>query len=69
MSINLGKSIKVALAQNEMKRTELAETMEVSKQQVSNWIRSGTMNLSTLVTICAVLNMPVSEFIALGEGD
>lgn len=65
--MNLGKSIRVALAIKDMKNKDLAEKLETSSQQVSNWIKTGAMNNDTLQTICRAIDMPVSEFIALGE--
>jgi len=67
--MDLGKSLKVALALKGMKHKELAAALNTSSQQVSNWIRSGAIKQTSLVAICETLEMPVSEFIALGEGD
>lgn len=65
--MNISKSLKVALAMRGLKNIELAEKLGTSKQQVSNWIKTSTMKQSNLIQICEALEMPVSEFIALGE--
>lgn len=65
--MNLGKSLKVALAGSELLNKDLAEKLSTSPQQVSKWIKSGAIKQSSIVEICKVLNMNVSEFIALGE--
>ncbi len=67
--VNIGKSIKVALAQNEMSIPELAEELNCSRQLVHGWIKSGSVTLSTMINICAVFKMKVSDFIAAGESD
>jgi transcriptional regulator with XRE-family HTH domain len=65
--MNIGKSLKIAMAKRECKSIELAEKLNTSPQQVSNWINCGSMKQSTLIKISEVLGMQVSEFIALGE--
>lgn len=66
--MNLGKSLKIAIAKSEMKQKDLAELLGTSPQQVSNWVSSGSIKQSSIVDICTALNMPVSEFVKLGEG-
>lgn len=65
--MNLKKSITIALAHKEMSMTELAEKLGVHINQVYTWRRVGTIRQSHLEKMCEVLNMKVSEFIALGE--
>lgn len=65
--MDLSKSLKVALAYNGMKNKTLAEKLGTSTQQVSNWIGSGNIKHSNIIEICKVFEMPVSEFIKLGE--
>lgn len=65
--MNLGKSLKVALAASELLNKDLADKLSTSPQQVSKWIKSGAIKQSSLVEICTVLNISVSEFVALGE--
>lgn len=65
--MNLGISLKMALAKKPMTNKMLAEMIPTSQQQVSNWITSGAIKSSNLERICVLLDMKVSEFIALGE--
>ena len=65
--MNLGISLKMALAKKPMKNKMLAEMIPTSEQQVSNWITGGAINSKNLKRICELLDMKVSEFIALGE--
>ena len=65
--MNLGRSLKVALALEDMMNKTLAEKLGTSPQQISNWIGSGDIGKDSLIKICQIFNMPVSEFIALGE--
>jgi len=57
----------MALAKKPMKNKMLAEMIPTSEQQVSNWITGGSISSKNLKRICELLNMKVSEFIALGE--
>jgi hypothetical protein len=45
----------------------MAKDLAVSEQQLSGWIRTGRMNLDNLLAIASYFQMPVSQFIALGE--
>jgi len=65
--MKLGISLKMALAKTPMRNKTLAELIGTSEQQVSNWIKTGSIKKSSLIRICEILNMKVSEFIALGE--
>jgi len=65
--MNLSKSLKIALASSGIKNKDLAEQLGTTTQQVSNWIKRGTIKQSSIIAICNVFNMSVSEFIALGE--
>ncbi len=65
--MNLGISLKMALAKRPMKNKMLAEMIPTSEQQVSNWISNGNISAKNLKRICELLDMKVSEFIALGE--
>ena len=65
--MNLGISLKVAIARSGYNNKILAEMIPTSPQQVSNWITSGAIKSKNLERICELLNMKVSEFIALGE--
>jgi hypothetical protein len=65
--MNLGKSIKIALVKKGAKNKQMAKDLAVSEQQLSGWIRTGRMNLDNLLAIASYFQMPVSQFIALGE--
>ncbi len=64
--MNLGISLKVAIAKSPMNNKMLAEMIPTSAQQVTNWIASGSINPKSLKRICELLDMKVSEFVALG---
>lgn len=65
--MNLGKSIKVALAKAGMSQRQLADKMGLSTRFITKLANSKTANLSTVEKIGAALGMKVSELIALGE--
>lgn len=65
--MNLGISLKVALARSPLNNKMLAEMIPTSQQQVTNWISSGNISTKNLKRICKILDLKVSEFIALGE--
>lgn len=65
--MNLSKSLRLAIAEKGIRHKELADAIGCSSQQVSNWLKSGSIKQSTLVAIAEYFEMPVSEFVALGE--
>ena len=65
--MDLSKSLKVAIAMKGVKHKDLAEQLGTTSQQISNWIKSGAIKQSSLVSICGCLGFSVSEFVALGE--
>lgn len=65
--MDLGKSLRIAVAMKGIKQKELAENFGTSRQQISNWMNTGIIKQSNLVKICEFFGMKVSEFIALGE--
>jgi len=65
--MNVGKSIKVALAKREMNQQDLAEKMDVSKPYVSQLAGREHAGMGTVVLLAAAFGMSVSEFIKLGE--
>ena len=65
--MNLGKSIKVALAIREKRQQDLADHMGKSRQQISKWISTGSIGSNNVELVCKYFDMPVSEFVALGE--
>lgn len=65
--MNIGKSLQIALKQKELRNIDLAASMETSEQQISIWANKGNITKKNLIRICGILEMKVSEFIALGE--
>jgi plasmid maintenance system antidote protein VapI len=65
--MNSGKSIKIAIVQNDRDSKWLAEQMDVSVSRVNALKSSASCNTETLERLANIFNMTVSEFIALGE--
>lgn len=65
--MNIGKSIKVALAKNGMRGKELAEKLGVTQSTVSLMTSRETATGSMLKHLADVFEMSVSEFVKLGE--
>lgn len=65
--VNIGKSIKVALAANSKNQKWLAKELNMEVANVSRLANSETTKLATIEDIAAIFNMSVSEFIRLGE--
>lgn len=66
--MNIGKSLKIAMAQKEMDTKLLARKMKLTVARI-NQIKNTHCHVGgeTLGRLAAVFKMPVSEFIALGE--
>ncbi len=65
--MNVGRSLKVALAKRDMSQTQLAKKMNVHVQWVSKLANSETASQATVTGLAEALDMKVSEFVALGE--
>lgn len=65
--MNIGKSIKVALAKKDMNQQDLAEKMKVSKPYVSQLAGREHAGMGTVVLLAGAFDMKVSDFVALGE--
>lgn len=65
--MNVGKSIKVALAKKEMTQQDLAAKMAVSRPYVSQLAGKEHAGMGTVVLLACAFDMKVSEFVALGE--
>lgn len=66
--MDIGKSIKIACIQNDIKQTELAEKLGISTVYMSRLATNkGSCKKSVLEALASAFEMPVSEFIALGE--
>ena len=65
--MNVGKSIKVALAQKCMSQAVLAKRMGLTHTWVSALAKKPKASTATLEALAAQFDMKVSEFLALGE--
>ena len=65
--MNLGKSLRVAVAQKGVKNIDVAKHLNVAPQQVTNWIASGKIKQENIIKLACFFEMPVSGFIKLGE--
>jgi transcriptional regulator with XRE-family HTH domain len=65
--MNVGKSLKIALAQREITQAELAEKIGVSGANLSKTANTATASGTTIDKLAKGLDMSASEFIALGE--
>ena len=67
--MDLSKSLRLSIAREGILHKDLAAKLGTSSQQISNWLNSGIVKQASLIAICKHFNIPVSEFIALGEDD
>lgn len=65
--MNVGKSLKIALTKRGMNQTQLAGQLKCTVVWVNRIANSRSVSMATVESLCAVLNMKVSEFLALGE--
>ncbi len=65
--MNVGKSIKVALAKRGITQAQLAKSLGLTHTWVSALANKKTASTATILAISNELGMKVSEFIALGE--
>ena len=65
--MNIGKSIKVALAKKGMKSKDLAKALGVTGPTVSTMTTRPTASGQMLQRLSDAFDMPVSDFVALGE--
>jgi transcriptional regulator with XRE-family HTH domain len=65
--VNVGKSLKIAMAMREIKQVEMARDMKVSQVYISRLANSQHAGIGTVSKLAKALGMSVSEFIALGE--
>ncbi len=64
--MDLGKSLRVAMAKKGIKNKDLAKELGVKPQQISNWL-SGSIGKSSVESLSGHFDLKISEFIALGE--
>jgi transcriptional regulator with XRE-family HTH domain len=67
--LNIGRSVKVAMAKRDMKQVDLAREMGCSVAYISKICRDAESGIGTIQKLANFFGMQVSEFIALGEGD
>lgn len=65
--MNVGKSIKVALAQKCMSQSELAKRMGLTHTWVSALANKPKASTATIEALAAQFDMKVSDFVRLGE--
>ena len=65
--MNVGKSVKMALAKSEKNTTWLAAQIGVTRQTAWSYSNNASANSKTIKLLANVLVMAESEFIALGE--
>lgn len=65
--MNIGKSIRKALIDHDMRQNQLAAKMGVGVRWMSRMANSRTTSMQTVETLAAQFDMTVSEFIKLGE--
>ena len=65
--MNIGKALRISLAQKEMNQADLSRALGFTQQTISGWIRTNSMPLRTLDTVCSFFDVAPSEFMALGE--
>ena len=64
---NLKKAVKISLAVNEWNMDELALRMNRNRRTIESALYNGNPTLFTLSNIAKEFNLPLSEFIKLGE--
>jgi len=65
--MNIGKSLKIALIQNNMEQADLAEKLGIHQSNISRFANCKTITTETLARLAKGVNMKVSDFIKLGE--
>lgn len=65
--MNVGKSLKIALAQKGMKQNALAAQLGVTTVWISRLANSEKAGTTTVEKLAAAFDMKISEFVALGE--
>ena len=65
--MNIKRSLRMAMADRDVNSKQLAENLGVGPSQVSKWLNTGCITASGLKKLADYFEMPVSEFIKLGE--
>lgn len=65
--MDIGKSIRVAMAMRGLRGNQLAERLQVTAPTISVMLGRKTCAGQTLQDLASIFGMKVSEFVALGE--
>jgi transcriptional regulator with XRE-family HTH domain len=65
--MDIGKSIRVAMAMRGLRGNQLAERLQVTAPTISVMLGRKTCAGQTLQDLANIFGMKVSEFVALGE--
>lgn len=65
--MDLGKAIRVALAQRDMSQLDLAQKMGTGAANISAIISRGSSTTETIKRLADIFELKVSDFIKLGE--
>lgn len=65
--MDIGKSLKIAMLKSGKENADLAKHFDVHEQAISRWRTTGNMTQARLAEVAKYFEMPVSEFIELGE--
>lgn len=64
--MNTSKAIRTIQEEQGMSCLELAIAMDVTPQQVTRWRTMPDLKLSTVLKLCSVLKVSITEFIEAG---
>ena len=65
--MDLQKSFRMALAERDMTKADLARSLGCTRSYVGAIAKGGTMSVRKLQDVCDVLGYKVHEFVKLGE--
>lgn len=65
--MNIGKSMRVAMAKKGLRGNQVAELLQVTESTVSVMLSRETCTGPKLKELAVLFGMKVSEFVALGE--
>lgn len=65
--MNIGKAVKVALAQNEKTQLWLSQELGLSAQAINNMCSRKSSQVSLIGKVADALDMRILDLIALGE--
>lgn len=65
--MDIGKSMRVAMAMRGLRNNQLAEKMGVTQATISVMLSRRTCTGQALIQLCEIFDMKASEFLRLGE--